>query len=311
MSTPHKGQTGKVTEVKLPSKLERVMWTRLMAAPGARVGLMVFTRYVGNGAPVEIKLTDQSGKTHGTFKDKLFANRLAAQILVPSRAEAALFAEVKLPRHGLTMQSGALLLMPPIIIENARWSAREARRGDLLTLEADVKGPPDGTEAEITIYEHDADGAHDLVTKLPLLVQKGKVRTEWTFEYVEDTDDIPTDDELEQGYTAPEYFFRVSIHGVTADSEKLTFQDRLEVRLVDEQGVPIAEHEYVLHLADGSTREGRLDTEGRLQADDLPPGPLWVEYPESEADAGGPLTDFLLPSPDPEEEDEASGEASS
>ena len=73
-------------------------------------------------------------------------------------------------------------------------------------------------ETETQIWEHDLDDAHDLVTKFPVKVKNQKIEAEWEFQYCEDTDDIPTDKETERGYNPPEYFFRVIVAGVSADS---------------------------------------------------------------------------------------------
>lgn len=275
----HKGQTNEVTEVKLPSAIEQVQWTQPRAAPGGTAGLEVFTRFVGHGAPVEIKLTDEQGRSHGTFKDGLYANRLTAEIQVPPKAEGALFAEVKLAKHGLSKKSPPLLLVPPVAIRNAKWSQAEARRGDVLTLSADVKGAPDGTEAQITLFEHDADGAHDRVTRFSALVEGERVEAEWEYEYHADTDDIPRDEEVEQGYTPPEYFFRVEVAGVTEKSDLLTFKDWVEIVLETPGGEPIGGEQYTVTFPDGTVREGTLDADGRARLEDVPPGPVDVVYP--------------------------------
>jgi hypothetical protein len=43
-----------------------------------------------------------------------------------------------------------------IEITNADWDKQEARRGDVLKLNANVKGVRDGAESQIEIWEHDA-----------------------------------------------------------------------------------------------------------------------------------------------------------
>ncbi|HEX7071213.1 MAG TPA: hypothetical protein VF190_10420 [Rhodothermales bacterium] len=279
MATPHKGQTGKITEVKLTSTIERVMWARMMAAPGATVGIDVWTRFVGSGAAIEITLSDQSGKKLGTFKEKIYANRFGGAITLPANASGAVIAEVKLPKHGITASSPALLVGPPITIENLKWSAKEARRGDVLKLTADVRKAPDGADAEISIWEHDSDGAHDPIARFPAIVQKERIEAEWEFEYVEDTDDIPADPEVETGYQHPEYFFRVDVYGVVGESPLLPFKDVFELALTDDNGRPIGKADYVLKLADGTERRGKLNDDGTTSEKDLPPGPVEVSFP--------------------------------
>src|SRR5574341_478036 len=138
----HQGQTDQVKKVQLPSAIQQVLWTKRMAAPGGKVGLEVYTHYVGNGSDLQIEFSDQPGKILGNYRDKMGGNRFAANITVPANAKEALYATVKLPKHGLSMKSGPLIILPPVQIINAKWDKPEARRGDILKLTADVKGVP-------------------------------------------------------------------------------------------------------------------------------------------------------------------------
>ncbi|MEM8559066.1 MAG: hypothetical protein AAGG50_14695 [Bacteroidota bacterium] len=288
---PHPGPSNEVTEVQLTSAIEQVQWTRRAAVAGARVGLEVFTRFVGNGAPLVTRLFDASGKTFGPYQDRLLNNRLSTVVTVPDGARDTLMAEVRLPDHGLQQDSEALLLFPPVEVRNAQWSQPEARRGDVLTLTTEVTGAPDGTRAEIAILEHDSDGAHDPITRFPAFVKQGRVEAEWAFEYHPDTDDVPTAGELETPYSHPEYFFRVEVLGIEAESPLLQFKDWVEVVLVDQRGQPVPDARYDVEFADGSTSSGTLDAEGRAVVRDVPPGPVVVRFaqktPPSKAKAIG------------------------
>jgi hypothetical protein len=274
----HQGQTDQVKKVQLPSAIHQVLWTKRMAAPGGKVGLEIYTHYVGNKSELKIEFTDQSGKTLGNYSDTMSGNRFAANITVPANAKDALYANVKLPKHGLSMKSGPLIVLPPVQITNAKWDKPEASRGDILKLTADVKGVPDGTEALIEIWEHDADGAHDFVTKFPVLVKNKKVEAEWEFEYYEDTDDIPTAEESERGYRAPEYFFRVKVGEVSAESGLVEFKDWIEIELQNLNGNPIEGEDYELYLPDGQKRKGKLNQQGLIKEDNLPSGPYRIEF---------------------------------
>jgi hypothetical protein len=257
-----------------------------MAAPGGSVGLEIFTHYVGNGSSLEIELSDQNGKNLGKYKEKISGNRFWTQIKVPAEARQALYANVKLPKHGLQMKSYPLVLSPFIEITNAKWDKKEARRGDILKLTADVKGCQDGTESEIEIWEHDSDGVHDLITKFSVFVKNNKVEAEWEYEYHEDTDDIPTEEETEKGYNPPEYFFRVKVGEVQADSGLLEFKDWIELELFEDEE-RVTDREYTLYLADGSERKGKLDKEGEAREEDVPPGPAFVDFAERPRDSVG------------------------
>lgn len=275
----HTGRTDEVQRIELTSEIQQVLWTKRTATLGGRVGLEIFTHFVGNGSELEIELSDNSGKKFGKYKEKISGNRFWAQIKVPAEAKQALYADVKLPKHGLQMKSNPLILLPLIEITNAKWDKKEARRGDFLKLTADVKGAQDGTEGEIEIWEHDADGAHDFITKLPVQVKNSRVESEWEYEYYEDTDDIARKEESETGYNPPEYFFRVVIDGVHENSELLEFKDWIGIELRDSDGNPIPNEEYVLYLADGTERKGKLNSEGFATEENLPPGVLIVVFP--------------------------------
>jgi hypothetical protein len=79
-----------------------------MAGSGGLVGLEILTQYVGNRSPIEIELSDQNGKTFGKYQEKISGNRFWAQIKVPADAKQALYATVKLPKHGLQMKSNQI-----------------------------------------------------------------------------------------------------------------------------------------------------------------------------------------------------------
>ena len=277
MPTPHNAPTGEVTTVTLPSSVEAVAWSRGQAAPGGTVGLEVRTRYVGRGAELEITLTDGDGARFGPFKDTLWAGRFQTRIAIPKTAKGALIAEAKLPKHGAQATSPPLLLAPRVEVTEAKWSADEARRGDVLTLTASARGAADGTQAQLSIWEHDADGAHDPVTEIRAEVKGEQVKAEWAYEYHEDTDGIATTEEAERGYHPPEYFFRCDVLGVTAKSGLLTFKDWFEISLRNPDGAPVAGESYRVTFADGSVREGMLDADGMARFEDVPPGPPAVE----------------------------------
>ena len=108
------------------------------------------------------------------------------------------------------------------------------------------------------------------------------MEVEWAYEYHEDTDDIPTEEEVEKGYQSPEYFFHVEVEGVRAESGLLAFKDWVEIELRDPAGNPIADERYRVTLPDGSELEGRLGKEGSATLDDVPPGPVEVSFPDAD-----------------------------
>jgi hypothetical protein len=161
---------------------------------------------------------------------------------------------------------------------NAKWSQNSARVGDLVELSADVEGYENGTKAVFEIWEMDIDGRDDFITKLSATVQDGKVESEWTYEYVEDTDEATEEDE-KKGYSSPEYYFLVKIKDSTARSDMLEFKDWIEIKLIDEDDDPVANEEYILYLPNGEVRRGELDANGYSKEENIPPGKCQIGFP--------------------------------
>jgi len=58
--------------------------------------------------------------------------------------------------------------------------------------------------------------------------------------------------------------------------------DRIEIELVDENGNPVADEEYILYLPDGKERKGKVDSKGYAMEKDIPPGEILVKFPNLE-----------------------------
>jgi hypothetical protein len=276
----HRGPTDQIKKVELPSSIQQVLWTRPNAAVGAKVGVEVFTQFVGNNSEIKIEISDKSGKIFETIKAKISGNKFWKQIAVPEKAKDELYAEVKLPKHGLSKKSNCLYVYPAVQIKNCKWDKKEARREDILKLTADVLNVYEGTEAEIQIWEYDDDLAHDFITKFTAIVKNKKIEAEWEYEYYEDTDDIPTAEESEKGYNPPEYFFRIFISGISADSELLEFKDWIEIQLLNSAGERIPNARYIIRLPDGSELRGQTNSNGIGREENVPPGKIRVEFPD-------------------------------
>jgi hypothetical protein len=56
-------------------------------------------------------------------------------------------------------------------------------------------------------------------------------------------------------------------------------KDWIEIELVDEEGNPVENEDYVLHLPDGQERRGKLNGSGFAEEKDIPPGKVDIEFP--------------------------------
>jgi hypothetical protein len=283
----HTKSTDSENKIKLDSALIYAAWRSGSAYVGCRAAFEVGTSFVGDGAPIKVSGKSKGGKKLGKVEGKMRANAFIGEFEAPEDLEPGdrIFFEVGLSDNGLEGKSNSIPVFPKPVIENMRWSAKEASRGDVLTLSADVKKVPDGTEAKFVIYEYDRDGAHDRITEIAAIVENSAIEANWEFEYHRDTDEIPTQEEMEKyggEYNPPEYFFVIEIngfrYGTKQESGLLHFLDWMELQLVNFTG----KEKYVLHLPDGSTRKGKFDDRGRIVEKKTLPGLYYVEIEEEE-----------------------------
>jgi hypothetical protein len=307
------GATDEKHTFTLPSEIDSVHWDRRQAAPGGKVGLDIRTLFCGDGSQIQIKLKDAQGTVHTTLSGKLRDNRVNIDLRVPKQAKGGLVAQVKLPNHGLSAESWALKILDPVRVRSPKWSTETVSRGDVVTLTAEARGAPDGRQARVRIFERNPGrGAHDPVTHLQPRTEGGAVEVMYQFRYPGDTADILPEWEAPNGYTQPGFFYTVEVAGVTADSKTskskgvMTFVDDLTVQVVDaKSGAPYANQKTQITLADGSTKEKTTSGSGKVELNEIPPGPAKIRLPElkapdEDAEAGNPpdRTHLVLIDPD-------------
>ena len=291
MQTRFTAQTDQPNVFTVDSAIMSAVWVDRCGIPGTEVACEVRTALVGEGSTIRLVGKTENGKRLGKIKDTIFRNVYRGTFVVPDKVKPGdlLFFEVKLPKLGLSAESNRIPVRPQIQVRTMAWDRTEARRGDILTLTCAFDSPiRDNTEATVIIYEYDRDGNHDPVIKIPTTVMKGKVELKWEFEYFEDTAEIPTEDELRKygkHYSPPEYFFVVVVEGVPLGREQqsglVRFRDTFEQHLLDSYGMPLADHDVVLHLPDGSRKDVKTDDRGIVRLEETNPGPVLVQVKTS------------------------------
>lgn len=193
--------------------------------------------------------------------------------------------EVKLSKLGLKGKSNAIPGMPEPVLTKIQWDKKEARRGDTVKLQAEFEQVADDTEAFVIIYEYDRDGNHDKIVTIPTTIKNRKIDLQWEYEYHEDVDEIPTDEEMKKygkKYNPPEYFFVIDIDGYKLGEEQesgvLEFKDWIEIELRNKYGVPQNGVKFTVTTADGNKKQGQLDDKGYARIDDIPPGQYKVSF---------------------------------
>jgi hypothetical protein len=275
-------------EEKLDSFLIYAEWKSGSAYAGQTATFEIGTSFVGNGAKIKITGKSENGKKLGKITDTIKNNKYIGEFEIPEDIEIGdeIYFEVDLSKNGLDDESSRIPVFPAPKVSNMKWSAKEARRGDTLTLSADIEKVVDETEVMITIYEYDQDGAHDKITEFPAIVKNKKVEVFWDYEYHEDTDEVPSQEEMERyggSYNPPEYFFTIKIgemeYGKDQESGILGFRDWMEIYFSKKDGTPIPNENYILHMPDGTQRDGVLDEKGYAREEGIPPGIVRVEFP--------------------------------
>jgi hypothetical protein len=281
-------------KIKLTSEINHASWGLQQVSVGQKVPIEVYTHFVGVGSDIKITIRNKSGSRLDVIEDKINGNYFKTTYTVPDKAKEGIYFQAELPKHGLSEKSETIEVLPPRSITNLRWLEeekdvvkKEVVRGDIVRLSADVSGFLEGTEAKFEVYEYDADGAHEPVTKLLGVVQAGKAEVAWRYDYPEDTEKIPTQEELDETggtYSSPEYFFTINIDGVKSGEQQesglLQFKDWVEFGLKNPEGGPMANEKFVIYFADGTQMDGKLDENGQARVENIPPGPFKLEFPD-------------------------------
>jgi hypothetical protein len=288
MQTKFTKSTDSKHKVTLESKLIYAVWKASEAPQGQDIWYDIGFAFVGEGSPAKIRLKKGNGSTITTLEETVRRNRLCKLIRIPADLELneLVYFEVELSKNGLTGESNRIPVVPPIGVDDMQWSAAEARRGDILTLSATVRNANEEAPAIVTICEYDEDGAHDKITAIETKVNKKKIKLLWEYEYHEDTDEIPTQEEMERygsNYNPPEYFFTIEIagqkFGEAQESGLLKFKDYIEIQANEPDGTAIANEEVKVTLPDGSEKQGKTDANGYCKVEGIPPGRCKIEFP--------------------------------
>jgi hypothetical protein len=281
--------TDKKEKIKLDSRIISADWLSSIARGGAEAELRVKTVFVAEGSSIEIKGRSSEGKAPDSIKGKVFNDEFIGKLLIPEKVKlgADIWFEAKLPKHGLSMESGTTIPGKPAVLANKIcWDRKEVKRGDEVVLTCQFEsGVEDGEDASIIIYEHDPNSYDFKVTSFQTTIQDNKVEATWAFDYYDDTAEIATHEELQpvgKSYAHPQYFFVVVVDGVEIgdkmESGLLKFKDDMEFVATDRRGNVLVDTDYVITFSDGSQQKGKTDDEGKITIENLPAGPYQVDF---------------------------------
>ena len=305
--------------VEVESALDRATWDRPVAVAGTTVALTVRGVKVGEGAPVEVEVTDSRGRRVARASGLMYRDALSVEVPVPRTAEGVVVAVVRIRDLGLEVVSGPLVVLPWIEL-SPRWErggrpADVAQHGHPVGLVVDVDARrdllPDLEGAAVDLVVRVGSPAEPLV-KLRGVVRDREVRVEWVASLPTPRLDLARQAVLDRAadhagaprgeapyrYERPALTFAARLHTAEAVSPELPLADALTLSVADvASGTPAAGRTATLVWPDGSTEDHVLDAAGRLTIDEALPGPVEVTVPVGDGD------DTATPSGTPDDAD--------
>ncbi len=278
-------------KVELEAKLVAVRWLPQIAYAGQSTPWQVRTVGVGIGAPIKVTGKSLNGSKLGSVKGTVKNNQFSGSFLIPEDIEPGdqVILQAELSKNSLDGESLPIPVRPMVSAGNLKWDKEEVKRDEIVIMTADIRGLDSGETVEVRVYEHDAGGAHDKVLSLDGMVKDNRMELQWAFEYFDNTEDIPDDDDLEPrggSYQPPKYFFTVVAGNKEYGRDDqasglLAFSDDAAFQFVDEDGLPLADQDFTIRFGDRNTKDGKTDSEGWARLKELPPGKMEVDFPNA------------------------------
>jgi uncharacterized Zn-binding protein involved in type VI secretion len=163
-------------------------------------------------------------------------------------------------------------------IIDARWSKNAAKVGDNVTMKIKTAGIESGTSATLEIFIKDANFSNRQLKIIETSINDNAIDQDWTLEVDEDLLRVSKEKELQGGYSYPYFFFVVTVADMKLRSGLLSYADKIEINLKDQDGQALGNRTYRLRLATGEVREGTTDSNGHAEEDNIPPGGARLSY---------------------------------
>ncbi len=159
------------------------------------------------------------------------------------------------------------------------WGAENPVSGSEIEVFGKVKGLPAGKAVKVEVCQ-----GKKVVAKLDAkIAPSGGVLTRWNYEYDQDISEIAERGKEPKGPKADGPFtFKIKVPGMEAESPAIKPEDAIEFVLTDEDGEPMGNQAYRLHLPDGGVLDGESDDKGRIYHEGVPAGRCDLELLEDE-----------------------------
>jgi hypothetical protein len=293
MNTTFSLAVDKENKIKVESSISYANWVYLSAYAGYETSFEIGTVFVGNGAPAEVTVKTGDGKKVASWKGKIVGNKCIGSVAIPEKMKIGdtIFFECKLPKHKVSMESNEIPVNPILKMVKIAWDKKEVARDEILTCTVEFEEDciENGTMALLIVKEYDKDNNHDIITKIPVVVLKNRIETQWKFRFADNTEDIPTNDELKpygKQYQYPEYFFTVDVDGVVVgmnqESGLVRLKDSFIIDIKESDGTPVKNKTVLISFADGTEIKKKTDSQGMIILEKQAPGPYTYSILEDE-----------------------------
>lgn len=274
------GQTDQVLRIQVQSVLASVSWLSDRVAAGGWAVAEIRTAYVGDGAPIQLKILGEDGATIASVTGTVQSNLHRSQINIPADCQAkTLVLEVELPKHSLKGKSGLLAVVPTPNFTELKWTDKEGQvlsaieTDQVVACEAKVAHLNEGDPVLVTVFQKREHG-RTLLLSADAPVKQGRVKLPWNHGDTPGVEKIAIQKDLncEGGhYHAPEYLFTVSALGVSVESEAIAHQTWIEYDFGPNPDAGRT-RTALFELADGVQQEESVPEDGLLRLTQVLPG---------------------------------------
>jgi len=164
-------------------------------------------------------------------------------------------------------------------VKRIGWSESKVRVGAEVKMQVELVGIESGAKAKLGIFVRDQNGAPLPVAWFDATVQDDRIEETWAAALSPEQLERQQEVMDKGGFSTPYFYFSVLVDGYEARSGLLMLLDDARVRLLDEAGQPVADTDYVMRLANGEVRKGKLDKDGRAEQKDVPAGTVRTTFP--------------------------------
>ena len=295
------------TVATVESALEWAAWGTPTVVAGTTTTLTVRGRWVGEGAPLQVEVTDARGRRVARSEAPMHRDHAAVEVPISKDAEGVAAAVARVADLGIDVTSGPLVVLPWIELA-PRWErggrpVDAAVDGETVTLVVRVDARRDllprleGAPVRLAVA---AGEPREPVVELRGVVRDREVRLDWRASLPGARLDIARQALLDRAadragasrgeppyrYRRPALSFTAELYTAVAASPDLVLSDPLTLSVVDlTTGAAGAGRPVTLAWPDGTTEDHVLDADGRLEIAEAPPGPVEVEVPPADGEA--------------------------